>query len=157
MDNSLKLSNIKFCKTHENSKLPHKTHSADAGYDLFWCPEKSEDWIYINPNESKVLPTGLKVYFPEGYVLEVKNRSGMASKGLVVGACIVDSTYAGEIFVNLHNISNSPKKITVGDKIAQFLVYKIEAPRIEEITNTELEECHRNSSRGSGAFGSTGN
>jgi dUTP pyrophosphatase len=155
MDNSWKLNQVKFCKIHENAKLPHKTHSADAGFDIFYCPPTNEP-VFVNTNDGKILPTGLKAHFPEGYVLEIKNRSGMASKGLIVGACIVDSTYSGEIFVNLHNISNVQKKINPGDKIAQFLIYKIEAPSVVEISTSELEESHRNSSRGDGAFGSTG-
>lgn len=148
---------VTFCRVHEKAKLPNKTRPEDAGYDIFWCPQKDEEWVYINPNESKLFPTGLRSFFPEDYVLEIKNRSGNASKGLIVGACIVDSSYSGEIYVNLHNISNRVIKLSPGDKIAQFLIYKVESPAISIVTEEVFEKLHENSTRKSGGFGSTGN
>mgnify|MGYP003631912414 FL=1 len=80
----------------------------------------------MQPNESVILPTGLKIEVPHGYMLEVKNRSGMAAKNsLVVGACVIDSGYSGEIFVNLHNIGNTPKTIEIYDKIAQLVLIPV--------------------------------
>jgi dUTP pyrophosphatase len=156
MNKNSKLDSIKVCKVRESAKLPHKTHSGDAGFDVFYCPD-NQDAAFINTNDCKILPTGLKVRFPQNYVLEIKNRSGMASKGLLVGACIVDSTYSGEIFINLHNVSNVQKKILPGDKIAQFLIYEIQSPEILEVSEDDIKKLHENSSRKDGAFGSTGN
>lgn len=162
---------IKICKLRDNAKIPYKKHINDAGFDLTWAPSSKEiinDILSINgqkyknaiilpPNTSKIFETGLKVNFPHGNVLEIKNRSGVAAnKGLLVGACLVDSTYTGEIFVNLHNVSTLYQVIESGDRIAQFVVYKIENCLFSEISNEEYVMLET-SERGEGAFGSTGN
>ena len=87
-------------------------------------------------------------------MLEIKNKSGIASKrGLLVGACVVDRGYTGEIFVNLHNPSDRTQTLHAGDKIAQAVFVKIE-------TNVKLVDSDNiyddETSRGDGALGSTG-
>jgi len=87
-------------------------------------------------------------------MLEIKNKSGIASKrGLVVGACVVDRGYTGEIFVNLHNPSDRTQTLHAGDKIAQAVFVKIETSvRLVESDSIYDDET----SRGEGALGSTG-
>ena len=87
-------------------------------------------------------------------MLEVKNKSGIASKrGLIVGACVVDRGYTGEIFVNLHNITHRNQTIHAGQKIAQAVFVKIR----EDIEIIESENIYdKETSRGDGALGSTG-
>ena len=59
-------------------------------------------------------------------MLEVKNRSGNASKrSLLVGACVVDSGYDGEVFVNLHNIGTETQFVAKGAKIAQLVLLPV--------------------------------
>ena len=88
-------------------------------------------------------------------MLEIKNKSGISSKrGLIVGACVVDRGYTGEIFVNLHNPSDRTQTLHAGDKIAQAVFVKITTDvKIVEADNIYDEET----SRGDGAIGSTGN
>lgn len=159
---------VKFLRVRENAKLPEKKHINDAGYDICWAPEPSDvtekiwlnDVFYekvkvISPGESVLLKTGLKCLFSPGYVLEIKNRSGIAAKKqLLVGACIVDSTYRGEIFVNVHNVSNKCQVIESGDRIAQFVIYPIMSIIPSEVTEDEYNE--NTTTRGDGGFGSTG-
>ena len=87
-------------------------------------------------------------------MLEIKNKSGIASKrGLLVGACVVDRGYTGEIFVNLHNVTHRNQTIHSGDKIAQAVFVKIET----SIDLLESEDIYdKATSRGEGALGSTG-
>ena len=87
-------------------------------------------------------------------MLEIKNKSGIASKrGLIVGACVVDRGYTGEIFVNLHNPSDRTQTLHAGDKIAQAVFVKIEASvKLVESDSIYDDET----SRGDGALGSTG-
>jgi len=87
------------------------------------------------------------------------NRSGNAAKKqLMVGACVVDSGYNGEVFVNLHNIGSEPQTINPGDKIAQAVVIPVVPARFVETSNDNLYEWApiTISDRGSGALGSTG-
>ena len=108
----------------------------------------------VLPHGSSLFPTGLKIEVPEGYMLEIKNKSGIASKrGLIVGACVVDRGYTGEIFVNLHNPSDRTQTLHAGDKIAQAVFVKIETSvRLVESDSIYDDET----SRGEGALGSTG-
>ena len=132
----------------------------DAGMDLFYCPngEKklydSKDF-FIPPKESRLIPTGIKVEIPYGYMLEIKNKSGIAYKRqLIVGACVVDPGYNGEVYVNLHNIGAETQMIRPGDKVAQAILIPIVHCKVEEVESDEFLNFH--SQRGEGGFGSTG-
>ena len=113
--------------------------------------------VLINPGESKILETGLKFGVPHGYMLEVKNRSSVAAKrSLIVGACVIDSGYDGEVFINLHNVGSDVQVIVPGNKIAQLVMIPVVHFRAIE-TSEEKIYMHPMtiSNRGSGALGST--
>ena len=148
----------------DGARLPKRAYPTDAGADVFYChsPNIKDRALYrpgfdgechVAPNSSCIMPTGIKVEVPEGYMLEVKNKSGMASKrGLVVGACVIDSGYDGEVFINLHNIGAASQKIDPGEKLAQVVLIPIETCDFVEAVggiNVRTE-------RGAGGFGSTG-
>ena len=150
-------------KIRAGAKLPVRAHTLDAGMDLFYCPDstKSSDCFWepegeyrIPPGESCLVPTGLKIIVPMGHMLEIKNKSGIAHKQkLLVGACVVDTGYTGEIYVNLHNIGGHTKTINPGQKIAQAVLVPISICGIRE---TGTDPAEQNTNRGSGGFGSTG-
>ena len=153
--------NIKVFRIRENAKLPLRAHKADAGMDLFYCPygERNDiivrDGLAITPRESKLVATGIKVEVPYGYMLEIKNKSGIASKRmLITGACVIDPGYDGEVYINLHNIGLNTQYIYPGDKIAQAVLIPIVHCGIEEVFDAEI--LNIDSVRGEGAFGSTG-
>ena len=152
--------NLKVYRIREDAKLPLRAHKTDAGMDLFYCPngERSDvvmrDGLAISPRESKLIPTGLKVEVPYGYMLEIKNKSGIAYKRkLITGACVVDPGYDGEVYVNLHNIVLTTEYIMPGQKVAQAVLIPIIHCGIEEVT---LDALNKGSTRGGGGFGSTG-
>ena len=91
-------------------------------------------------------------------MLEVKNRSGNASKkNLLVGACVVDSGYDGEVFVNLHNVGTEQQYIEKGMKIAQLVMVPVVHFRALETSRDNLYNWYpiTMSDRGDGALGST--
>jgi len=92
---------------------------------------------------------------PQGCMLQIMNKSGIASKRhLITGACVVDEGYDGEIFVNLHNIGQDTEYIELGQKIAQGVFVRIEKPAL---ILTEDDNIYGGvTSRGQGALGSTG-
>ena len=105
-DNEGNKMKIRVQRLHKNAKLPERAHPTDAGMDLFYCvpPDQEQSPLFARPHGSALFPTGLKIEVPEGYMLEIKSKSGIAVKrGCVVGACVVDRGYTGEIFVNLWN------------------------------------------------------
>tara|TARA_Y100000296_G_scaffold79135_1_gene102701 strand:- start:582 stop:1049 length:468 start_codon:yes stop_codon:yes gene_type:complete len=152
--------NLKFYKIREHAKLPVRAHPTDAGMDLFYCSnerfklyEDTNDF-WIPAGESRVVPTGLKVEVPKDHMLEIKNKSGIASrKQLIVGACVVDSGYDGEIYVNLHNIGTATRIIEPGQKLAQAVLMPVVCCGIEEVSEDNLNS---ESKRGEAGFGSTG-
>ena len=95
----------------------------------------------------------------DGYMMEIKNKSGVAHKRhLLVGACVVDSGYEGEVFVNLHNIGQETQLLEPGDKIAQAVVVPVVAARFVASESPDIYEWYpiTISNRGTGALGSTG-
>ena len=156
---------IEYSRVRKTAIPPQRANPSDAGLDLFFNPESEgiltnpkTDALTINPGESAILPTGYRFGVPHGYMLEIKNRSGVAAKrSLIVGACVVDSGYDGEVFVNLHNIGKKPQTIKPGEKIAQAVMVPIVHFRGVETANGNLYKWYpiTMSDRGEGALGST--
>ena len=142
------------CLPHCEHK-PVRANPSDAGLDLCY----NGDLTAIQPGESKILSTGLKFGIPHGYMLQIMNRSGNAAKKqLMVGACVVDSGYDGEVFVNLHNVGNNTQTIESGMKIAQAVLIPVVHARFVETAEDNLYGWYpiTISDRGDGALGSTG-
>ena len=115
---------IEYSRVRPDVRPPERANPSDAGLDVFYNPtDPAIGGVRVDPGKSVVLQTGLRFGVPHGYMLEVKNRSSIAAKqGLLVGACVIDSGYDGEVFVNLHNVSSKPQHVAVKDKIAQVVL-----------------------------------
>ena len=150
---------LEYCRIRGDVIPPTRANPSDAGLDIYFNPDDSSTTgVMLYPGESKLFQTGLKFGIPHGYMLEVKNRSGNASKrSLIVGACVVDSGYDGEVFVNLHNIGREPQLIEKGMKIAQVVMIPVVHFRAVETNNDNLYDWYpiTMSDRGTGALGST--
>ena len=138
--------NVKVEKLNEQAIIPEYAHFSDAGADLFANAE-----IEVAPNETKIIPTGLKFEIPNGYEVQVRPRSGMSVKTntkVVFGT--VDSDYRGEIGIMLTNYGQEPYIVHQGDKIAQAVImptYHGNFLIVDKLTETE---------RGENGFGSSG-
>ena len=139
---------------------PLRANPSDAGLDLRWTPtEQAETLLSVAPGESALVPTGCIFAIPHGYMLEIKNKSGIAhQRQLLVGGCVVDSGYKGEVFVNLHNIGSEVQHLEPGDKIAQAIVIPVVHARFVASDTPDIYEWYpiTISTRGDGALGSTG-
>lgn len=132
-------------------KTPTRGTSRSAGIDFF-VPDDSEV-IMLYPRKSINIPSGIKVRIPEGYALVAFNKSGIAvKKNLIIGACVVDEDYQGEIHLHVMNVGDGIVQINPGDKLVQFILLPVYYDRIELVSTINYEE----SERGSGGFGSTG-
>ena len=146
-----------YCLPHCKDK-PTRANPSDAGLDLCFNPKDGESF-WIESGGSKILSTGLKFGIPHGYMLQIMNRSGNAAKKhLIVGACVVDSGYDGEVFVNLHNVGTERQFIPDGMKIAQAVLIPVVHARFVETSEDNLYGWYpiTISDRGDGALGSTG-
>lgn len=140
---------IKFQKT-KNVLTPLRASKGAAGFD-FYIPSDME-WHskVLYHGESVLIASGIKIELPEGYCLLAVNKSGLGSKGLSVGACLIDSDYRGEIHLNVFNNSNQEVIIKRGEKLVQFIVLSIPGAVFINEDVLSLTE------RGSNGFGSTG-
>ena len=129
--------------------LPAYAHPGDAGADLLTTVD-----VTLRPGERAMVPTGIALALPEGYVALVHPRSGLAAKhglSIVNAPGTIDAGYRGEIKVMLINHDPAePIELRRGDRIAQVVVQRFEQARFVEVT--ELAD----STRGSGGYGSTG-
>ena len=144
--------NLKFIKTKE-VKSPVRGHDTDAGIDFF-IPEDFES-VTLRPNEDVCIDSGIKVIVPKGYALIFKEKSGVAlKKKLIIGACVVDSDYRGNVHFHLFNNGLEVQSLNAGDKIIQGIVFPISLCQPEEISEEEYNT--NETSSGEGGFGSTG-
>ena len=149
---------LEYHKTRDGVISPTRANPSDAGLDIYFNPKPGADSpVTLKPGDTALFSTGLKFGVPHGYMLEVKNRSGNASKrSLLVGACVIDSGYDGEVFVNLHNVGSTTQVIESGMKIAQVVLIPVVHFRLLESNADDLYEYPITiSGRGSNALGST--
>jgi len=163
---------LRYTKARPWVVSPTRANPSDAGLDVYYSPEPAFNFVtdesrepdcggdthhMLQPGQSKIFPTGLKFEVPHGYMLEVKNRSGNAAKrNLVVGACVIDSGYSGEVFIDLHNIGTEEQEIHAGMKIAQLVLLPVVHFQPVESTEEELYKYPVTiSNRGANALGST--
>lgn len=132
-----------------NAILPSTAYAGDAGIDLH-----ATESMILQPFERALIPTGLAMAIPEGYAGFVLPRSGSAIKqglSLVNSPGLIDSGYRGEIKCIVINLDPKvPIEIKVGDRVAQLVIMKVEAPVLVQVD--ELDETQR----GAGGFGSSG-
>lgn len=137
---------------------PTRSNPSDAGLDVYYSPPDGADAV-ISAGGNHLMRTGLKFGVPHGYMLQVMNRSSVASKrNLVVGAHCIDSGYDGEVFIDLHNVGTEEQVIEVGTKIAQVVLVPVVPFKAYELSpESELYWYPISiSDRGEGALGSTG-
>lgn len=139
-------------KIHKDAQIPEYKTEGAACADL--CAVFHDNWgyTYIRPSETKVIQTGLAVEVPEGWEMQIRARSGLASKGLILsnGIGTIDSDYRGEVGVILTNTTPNIMKIDTGMRIAQCCLHRVNEMRfsiVDELSDTE---------RGEGGYGSTG-
>ena len=140
---------LKIKKLDERATIPTYGTSLSAGADLYALVEEE---IKINPGETVIIPTGLAMAIPEGYVGLIYARSSLGTKrGLApankVG--VIDADYRGEVKVVLYNQSKEIQSICPNERIAQIVI----TPFMQ--VNFELVDTLDETERGQGGFGST--
>ena len=145
---------MKITKTRK-VKTPTRGTPGSAGIDFYVPDTYPADVASIHPGEACFIPSGIKASVPDGFALIAFNKSGVAlKKGLMAGACVVDSDYQGEIHIHLVNTSKKKVDIEAGEKLIQFLLIPVDHCPVEVVPETELFSDE--TQRGSGGFGSTG-
>ena len=146
---------LRFAKVRSVTS-PSRANPTDAGIDFF-VPNDFEAGE-LDPKKSILIPSGIKVEIPFGYMGLFLNKSGIASKKkLLVGAQVVDTYYSGEVHIDLHNVGEDSILISPGDKIIQMTIVPIVPTSLQEVGEPELyKDFLLDNTRGEGGFGSTG-
>ena len=138
-----------------NVKTPIRGTEGSAGIDFFVPYDYPNSLRSVEPGERFFIPSGIKANVPTGHALIAMNKSGVSlKKGLMVGACVVDSDYQGEIHLHLINTSNKSVTIEPGEKLTQFLLIPVDHCDVTVVEEDDL--FTEETTRGSGGFGSTG-
>ena len=126
--------------------VPSRGTPGAAGYDL-----SSAESCVVPARGRALVKTDIAVAIPAGTYARVAPRSGLAFKhGIDVMAGVIDEDYRGAVGVILYNTSDVPFQISIGDRVAQLILEKIETPEVHVVD--ELDETDR----GGAGFGSTG-
>ena len=129
--------------------LPEYARAGDAGMDVYSTIDCT-----LAPGARAIIPIGIAIALPEGFVCFAHPRSGLAAKhgiSIVNAPGTIDSGYRGEIKIILINTdAKETFEIKRGDRIAQLVFQKFESARFFEV------EVLPESQRGVGGFGSTG-
>lgn len=113
---------------YEYVNFPKRKTKQSAGYDI-----ESAVNVVINPGETKLIPTGIKVYMDENEWLGIYIRSSLAVKyGIVLAnnVAVIDSDYynnpdnEGHIMLPIRNVSGMPYTVKKGDRIAQGIFHR---------------------------------
>jgi len=112
----------------------------------------SED-IVIQPGDSQLIPTGLKMAPPDNFEIQVRPRSGLALRDQITvlnSPGTIDSDFRGEVGVILINHGSRPFTVAPKMRIAQIVLMPVVQAEFV------LEEALAASTRGEGGFGHTG-
>jgi dUTP pyrophosphatase len=150
-------------------KSPERGTSRSAGIDFFIPNDFKRKVVFAG--EDILIPSGIKVDIPEGYMLMAADKSGIVTSSfamreagrkpkpdafessVIIGAKIVDKDYQGEVHIHLINVGNERIVLTPGMKIAQFILVPVSYQTLEEVPESEL--FSDTTERGEGGFGST--
>jgi deoxyuridine 5'-triphosphate nucleotidohydrolase len=166
---------IKYTKIRE-VKNPIRSTSRSGGIDFF-VPNFTDNYItafnarntnarsmcfydtnnknlHIHPQGQILIPLGIKVEIPKGYILVAMNKSGVSfDQRLVKSAELVDEDYRDELFASLYNYSAFPTIIKEGQKILQFVLIPVQYDEMVEVVESDL---HIIPTERTGGMGSTG-
>lgn len=159
-------------KLHKDAVIPKYAHDTDTGFDLFTVED-----LWLEPHGKGIAKTGLAFELPQGWGVQVRNKSGMTIKGVpaftnsfewddvhkifkedvcydredvTVYLGTIDESYRGEIGIMVKNEEDYPVVIPKGTKLAQGVlekVYHCDFVEVEDLSKTD---------RGEGGYGSTG-
>lgn len=125
--------------------LPERAHDTDAGYDL-----RTPVRIYLHPQSTATIDTGVHIELPPGKCAVVVSKSGLNVRDDITSTGLIDEGFTGTILIKLYNHGDRPKIFEPGDKISQFYVTDYYGPRLNVVPQLKRTD------RGDNGYGSTG-
>jgi dUTP pyrophosphatase len=146
--------------TNPDARVPSKANADDSCFDFF----AAED-VRIRPGETRLVDLGCRLIIPEGYDLVLREKSGLASRGIIIGAGEVDQGYRGPLKAVVRYMSYEDPAPMSGSSIPDVYEFragqKVCQGRLVRKINTDLQEITEDqfstdTERGEGGFGSSG-
>lgn len=141
---------VLFAKIDPGASQPTQGTKSAAGWDL----RALEDTKVFKGVSAKIR-TGLAVAIPEGWEGQIRSRSSLGAKGMIMpnGVGTIDSDYRGELMILATWIGEGDFiKLSKGERIAQMLIAPVPVTNFREVSFEELSTTER----GEGGFGSSG-
>lgn len=139
--------NYKLINTDHPVFEPSRKYPDDAGADL---RARIDQPILLHPEKTVKIPTGVAVEISEGFVGDVRPRSGAAVDGKLTISGTIDANYRGEIHLVVVNVTDKTVVIEPYERLAQLVILPCLTAcfsRVDELSETD---------RGADGFGSTG-
>ena len=141
---------VLFTRLHPDARPPVQGSALAAGWDL-----RTVENCEIKKGTTTKVPTGLAVSIPPGYEGQIRARSSLGAKGIILpnGIGTIDADYRGQIHVLMTWIGEGDSTIIdAGERIAQMVISEVPKVSFLEVESDELGSTER----GDGGFGSTG-
>jgi dUTP pyrophosphatase len=142
---------VVFKRLSPDGKIPTYATVGAACFDLY-----AAESVELYSNKVVSVSLGFSVAIPEGYEMQIRSRSGMAKRGIIIanGIGTIDSDYRGEVKALLCSLAPNDATffdiIRVGDRVAQGIVCPVLKTEFVEVSDLDV------TLRGEGGFGSTG-
>ncbi|PIU55988.1 MAG: dUTP diphosphatase [Chloroflexi bacterium CG07_land_8_20_14_0_80_45_17] len=137
-------------KLYPDARLPRRATRDATGLDLFAYIKGRSRRILLQ-EKPKLIGTGIAAEVPRGYDAQIRPRSGLSAKGVMVAFGTVDSDYRGEVMVTMYALGQGNSfEVKHGDRIAQLVL-----GRLADLPMEEAEELSP-TDRGPQGHGSTG-
>ena len=141
---------VLFAKLDPDASIPTQGSKSAAGWDL-----RALEDTTVSRGTSTKIRTGLAVAIPEGWEGQIRSRSSLGAKGMIMpnGIGTIDSDYRGELMVLATWIGEGDEiNLSKGERIAQMLISPVPLTTFREVSFDNLSKTER----GKGGFGSSG-
>ncbi len=126
-----------------------------AGLDLYNAGSKITIEPALKTFKKVLIPTGIRLVVPKGYVALVQERGSVTKTSLKVRAGVIDCGYTGEVFVNCVNLSKEEWTFYPGQKLPfQIVVVKCDN-EFNVVSEEEYLNLTGNAKRKDGSVGSS--
>jgi len=137
-------------RLYPDARLPERATEGSTGLDVFAYIRQQGGRVVLE-EKPKLIGTGIAMEAPKGYDVQIRPRSGLSAKGVMVAFGSIDSDYRGEVMVTMYAVgAGSSFEVKHGDRIAQLVINRVAQLPIKEAEGLSSTE------RGPRGHGSTG-
>ncbi|MBR6250130.1 MAG: dUTP diphosphatase [Bacteroidales bacterium] len=104
-------------KLINGGSMPQKQRKGDACFDCY-----ANESVFIKNGEIAKIPLGFALQLPENFEAQIRPRSGLSCKGILVQLGVIDANYRGEVAAIVYNASGEDFCLSKGGRICQMAI-----------------------------------